>query len=150
MLPHYGIAQVLRVEEYVQDTIRLTQIGKGGYPRSRPGDRCNHPLVDHVIKGALYPFSVLIMYLPLGMLNRDNIGVNPDGVGPGHVPYGIEGVWKDSFRATMSWTTAVDVGEGALSIFTLGAGLYLIMRGWEMLDLRAGRGCTALIEGLLC
>ena len=30
MLSHYGLVQVLRVKAYVQGTIRLTRIGKGG------------------------------------------------------------------------------------------------------------------------
>ena len=39
---------------------------------------------------------------------------------------------KAHFMATMAWTTAVEVGEGTLSIFTLRAGLGFVVRGWEM------------------
>ena len=73
MLSHYGLVQVLRVKAYVQGTIRFMQIGKGGYSLGRLGERCNHPLVDHVIEGALYLLLVFDRYLPLGMLDGDNI-----------------------------------------------------------------------------
>ena len=50
-----------------------------------------------------------------------NAGVTPDGIGPGHIPYGIKEAWKAHFRAIMSWTMAVVQGEVTSVNFTLRA-----------------------------
>ena len=94
MLACYGLVQVFRVEAYVHIAIGLTWIGEGRYLLSRLGDRHDHTFLHCVIKGALDLFPVLNRYLPLGMLDRACKRVSPDGVGPRHVAYSIEGVWE--------------------------------------------------------
>ena len=98
MLSHYGFVQVLRIKAYVQGTIRLAGIGEGRYPLSRLGDRCNHSLLTHIIKSALYLLPVLDGNLLPGMLDRGDIRVHPDGIGPGLIAYGMEGVWEGSLQ----------------------------------------------------
>ena len=78
----------------MQSFIRLAGIGEARYPLGRPGDRCNHSLYDHFIESVLYLLPVLNRTLFLGVLDRDNIRVSPDGIGPRHIAYGIEGVWE--------------------------------------------------------
>ena len=94
MLLHYGLVQVLRVEAYVQGSIRLAGISEGKYPFGRLGDRHNHSLLDHLIKCVLYWLPVLDGDLLPGMLDRGNTGVSPHGIGPRHIAYSIEGVWE--------------------------------------------------------
>ena len=77
--------QVLRVEA-----------GEGRYPLGRLGVGHYHPFVYHVVGDALLFAPVLNRYLPPDMLNRGNVRVSPDGVGPRHVPYSIEGAWEGS------------------------------------------------------
>ena len=64
---------------------------EGKYPISRLGDRCNHSLLNCLVEIVLYLLPVLNGNLPLGMLDRGNAKVSPDGVSPRHIPYGIEG-----------------------------------------------------------
>ena len=61
------------------------------YPFGSLRDRCDCSLLDHLIESALYLLPVLNGYLPLGVLDRGNTRVGPDGIGPRHIPYGIEG-----------------------------------------------------------
>ena len=133
----------------MQGTIRLGWVAEGRYPLSRLEHRCYHPFADHVIKGALYLFPVLDRYLPPGMLDRGTVGVSPDGVGPRHVPYSIEGVWEACFRVNMSLTKVVDVGEVALVNFGFESWLGLVVGTWEACFLKAGIGCSAVVGGLL-
>ena len=58
----------------------------------RLGNRCNDSLSNHVIKCILDLFLVLYGYLALGMLYRKDVGVCPEGVHPGYVANGVEGV----------------------------------------------------------
>ena len=84
--------QVLRYEAYVQGTIRLTRVCEGRYPLGRPRDSGDHTFLYHIIECALNMFPVLYRYLLLGMLDRGNGRVSPDGIGPRHVAYCIKGV----------------------------------------------------------
>ena len=63
-------------------------------------------------------------------------------------------VLKDSekacFRAIMSLAIVVEVRVGTLGIFTMMAGLDLVLGGWKMHDLMAGRSCMALVGDCLC
>ena len=54
----------------------------------RPGDRYYNPFSNHFIKSALYLLHVLELILALGMLNRENIRVGPDGISSKHVANG--------------------------------------------------------------
>ena len=56
------------------------------------GNRHSDSLCNHVIKHILDLFLVLCGYLALGMLNRDNVCICPDGVGPGHIANCVKGV----------------------------------------------------------
>ena len=67
-------------------------IGEGRYPLGRPGDRYDHSLLNQIIESALYLLPVLSGDLLQGMLDRGNIRVGPDGIGPTHIVYGIDGV----------------------------------------------------------
>ena len=75
MLLHYGLVHVLRVEAYVQGTIRLWGIHKGRYLFGRLGDRNNHSLLDHLVECALYLLPVFNGDLLSGMLGSNNTGV---------------------------------------------------------------------------
>ena len=44
-----GLVQVLWIEADKKGTIRLVGISDGRHPFSRQGDRCYHPLSDHVV-----------------------------------------------------------------------------------------------------
>ena len=55
------------------------------------GQKSHHAFIDHIIEGALNLFPVLYWYLPLGMLDRGDSRVSPDGIGARHVAYCIEG-----------------------------------------------------------
>ena len=87
MLSHYGLAQV---EAYVQGTIRLAGVSEGRHPLGRPGDRHDHSLLNHIIMSALYLLPVLNGNLPLGMLDRSNVKVSPDDIGPRHIAHDIK------------------------------------------------------------
>ena len=58
------------------------------------GDRHDHSLLNHLIESAVYLVLVLDGNIPVGMLDRGNARVNPDGIGPGHIPYSMEGRQK--------------------------------------------------------
>ena len=92
MLSHHGLVQVLRVEAYMQGTIRLAGIGEGRYLLSRQGDRCDHSLFNHLIECALYLLPLLSGDLPPGMFDRGNTGVSPDGIDPRHIAYSMKEV----------------------------------------------------------
>ena len=62
------------------------------------GNRCDDSLLNHVIKCLLYLFPVFEGYLSLGMLDWENTGVCPDGVGPRHVANGVKGVGVSSLQ----------------------------------------------------
>ena len=98
MLSHYGLVKVLRVEAYVEHTMRLAGVCKGKYPFGWLGDRGNHTLVKHIIEGALDLFQILCRYLPPGVLDRGDGRVILDGIGTRHVAYCIEGVWEGSLQ----------------------------------------------------
>ena len=51
-----------------------------------------HSLPDHFIKSPLYVLPVLSGNLLLGVLDRGNIRVSTDSIGPRHIVYGIQGV----------------------------------------------------------
>ena len=42
-------------------------------------------------ESVLYLLPVLNGDLPVGMLDRSNARVGPDGIGPRHIPYGVKG-----------------------------------------------------------
>ena len=94
MLSHYGLGKVLRVEAYVQGTIRLMGVNEGRNPFIWLGDRGNQIFLDHVIEGAFDLFLVLDKYLVPGMLARGDRRFGPDGIGPRYVAYCIEGAWE--------------------------------------------------------
>ena len=56
-----GLVQVLCVKADTKGTIRLSGISEARYPLSRPGDKCYHPLSNHVIEGVLY-----LLLVPMG------------------------------------------------------------------------------------
>ena len=56
------------------------------------------PFVYHVIECALDLLMVLYGYLLLGMLERQSVGVSPDGICPRHVVCGIEGAREGSLQ----------------------------------------------------
>ena len=85
VLLNNGLVQVLWIKADMKGTIRLAGIGKRRHPLGKLGDRCYHPLCDHVIEDALYLLSVLYGYPPSGMLDGGYIRVGPDGIGTGHV-----------------------------------------------------------------
>ena len=72
MLSDNGLIQVLRVEAYMEGTIRLVRVCEGRYQFGRLGDWGNDSECDHVIKGLLYLGSVLHMHFPMGVLGRGN------------------------------------------------------------------------------
>ena len=82
----------------LKETIRLVVISKERHLLGRPGDRCYHPLCDHVIEGVLYLISVLYGYLPLGMLDGVYVRVGPDGIGTGHVADCVKQGGKGTFE----------------------------------------------------
>ena len=94
MLSQNGPVQVLRVKAYMYGTTRLVGVCEGRYSLSRLGDGHNYSLLNHFFMSALYFLPVLNGNLPLGMLDRDNTGVSPYGIGPGCIPYGIKGGWE--------------------------------------------------------
>ena len=147
MLSHCGLVKVLRVKAYMQDTIRLVWIGEGRYPFGRSGDKGNHPLVNHVIKGLLNLFLILDRHLLPGTLYRGNRRVSPDGLGPRHIAYGVKGSGKACFKATTSQTMAVEVKEVIFVNFTLRTGFGLVLGGQEIQVLRAGKGCSCVVGG---
>ena len=57
------------------------------------------------------------------MLDWENTGVCPNGVGPRHIANSFIGVGKALLNAIMSWTWAVEQGEVALGNCTLMADL---------------------------
>ena len=74
MLYHYGLIKVLRVEVYAEYTIRLMGVCLGRHPHGQLGDRSNHAFIEHITEGALNLFPVLYEYLPLGVLDRVDLG----------------------------------------------------------------------------
>ena len=61
----------------------------------------------------------------MGMLNRGNTGVSPDGIDPRHIPNGVRGSWEGSLQDVMSWTLVVVQEEVTLVNFSLRANLVL-------------------------
>ena len=49
VISHYGLIKVLRVEAYMQGTIRLAGVSEQRHPGSRFDDRSNNSFQDHVI-----------------------------------------------------------------------------------------------------
>ena len=72
-----GLVQVLWIKADMKGTIRLAGVCEGRHPLGRLGNRCNHPLSNHVVKGVLYLLSVLYGYLPLGMLGKGYVRASP-------------------------------------------------------------------------
>ena len=98
MLLHYGLIKVLRVEAYMQGTIRLAGLCEQRYLLCRMWNRCDDSLSYHVIKHILDLFPVFYEYLASDMLYGKDIGVCPDGTHPRHVANGVEGVGKGSLQ----------------------------------------------------
>ena len=81
ILSLYGLVKVLRVQAYVESV----PSGLQGYVREdthfvSQENRSNHAFFDHFIEGALD--LVFYAYLQLGMLDRGDVRVSLDGVGP--------------------------------------------------------------------
>ena len=145
MLLHCGLVQVLRVKTYVQGTIRLAGISEVRYPLGRLGDRHDHSLLDHLIECALYLFPVLDGDLPPSMLDRGKAGVSPDGIGPRHIAYCIEGAQEGLLQDDHG-------GRGrrsCLGWFHLEGRFWLDVVSLGMQCLRAGRGCEGVV-GTFC
>ena len=66
-----------------------------------------------------------------------------------HVAMVLKESGKAHFKKMMSWIFAVKGGEVHSTDFILRSGLGLVVRGWEMQCLMAGRGCTYVVGGLL-
>ena len=98
MLSHYSLIKVLRVEAYMQGTIRLIQVGEQQYPLGWLGNWCSDSLSNHVIEHPFDLFPVFYGYLALGMLHWDNRRVSPDGVGTRHIANGVKGVGESSLQ----------------------------------------------------
>ena len=62
------------------------------------GNRCHDSLLNHVIKHVLYLFLVFDGYLLPDVLDWENTGACPDGVGLGHVANGVKGVEEGSLQ----------------------------------------------------
>ena len=110
------------------------------------GNGCNDSLCNHVIKHFLNLFLELYEYLAWGMLNRENIWVCPDNVGPGHVANGVKELGEACFNAIMSWIWAVGQEEITWGNCTLRADLG--QRWYTRVGLNMS--LTVVDEGLLC
>ena len=150
MLSHYCLVQVFRVKVYMQGTIRHAWIGEARYPFGRLGDRGYHPHVSHVIKDVHNLFLVLDRFLPLGMLERGDGLVSPDGIGPRHVAYGIKGVCEGLLQEKYVPDHCCRVRGSQCGQLHLEGWLWFGSGGQEMWVLRAGRGCSCVIWGVLC
>ena len=94
MLSYCGLIKVLRVEAYAECTISLVGGMLGKMPSWLAGRQGQlHPCQPYY-QGVLDLFLVLYRYLPLGMLDRSDGWVSPDGIGTRHVAYSVQGVRK--------------------------------------------------------
>ena len=82
--------------------------------------------------------------------DRGDDRVIPDGIGPGHVAYGVKGVGKAHFKAIMSWTTDVEEVAVSSADLDLRADFGEVIWGWGTWALRADRGSCCIDEGCLC
>ena len=129
MLSYYGLVKVLRIKAYAQGAIRLLWIGEGKYPFGRLWTVAITPLLTtssrvHSICSQ-YSVGTFCQACWTGVTEGLVLMVWVSEV----LPMVLKEFGKAHFKATMSQTMAVEVGEVTFDNFALRADLGLVVGG---------------------
>ena len=87
----------------------------------------NHTFIKYIIEGVLDLFPVFCGCLLLGMLDRGDSKVDPDGIDPGHVTYCIKGVREGLLQGNDVFGICCGGLVDASADFALRVGLGLVV-----------------------